>query len=79
MLYQIRARIACSKGAGLVIERLQVRVPAGAVGEFSSPELTFCADFFELTFCANFFELTFYADSLDLTFCADLFELAFCC
>ena len=29
---------------GLVIERLQVRIPAGAVGEFSSPGLTLCAD-----------------------------------
>ena len=28
----------------LVIERLRVRIPAGAAGEFSSPELTFCAD-----------------------------------
>ena len=31
------------KSAGLVIERLRVRIPAGAVGEFSSPELTLCA------------------------------------
>ena len=30
--------------AGLLIERLQVRIPAGAAGEFSSPELTLCAD-----------------------------------
>ena len=30
--------------AGLVIERLRVRIPAGAAGEFSSPELTLCAD-----------------------------------
>ena len=28
---------------GLVIERLRVQNPAGAVGEFSSPELTLCA------------------------------------
>ena len=28
----------------LVIERLRVRVPAGAAGAFSSPESTFCAD-----------------------------------
>ena len=27
-----------------MIERLQVRIPAGAVGEFYSPESTFCAD-----------------------------------
>ena len=32
------------KGAGLVIERLRVRIPAGAAGEFSSPDLTFYAD-----------------------------------
>ena len=31
------------KSAGLVKERLQVRIPAGAAGEFSSPELTLCA------------------------------------
>ena len=29
--------------AGLVIERLRVRIPAGAAGEFSSPESTLCA------------------------------------
>ena len=27
-----------------MIERLRVRIPAGAAGEFSSPEITFCAD-----------------------------------
>ena len=27
-----------------MIERSQVRVPAGAAGEFSSPGSTFCAD-----------------------------------
>ena len=32
------------KSAGLVIERLRVRIPAGAAGEFSSPGLSFCAD-----------------------------------
>ena len=32
------------KSAGLVIERLRVRIPAGTAGEFSSPELTLCAD-----------------------------------
>ena len=32
--------------AGLVIERLRVRTPEGAAGEFSSPELTLCADSF---------------------------------
>ena len=33
---------------GLVIERLQVRIPAGAAGEISSPELTLCADTYSL-------------------------------
>ena len=32
------------KSVGLVIERLLVRIPAGAAGEFSSPELTLYAD-----------------------------------
>ena len=27
-----------------MIERLRVRIPAGAAGEFSSPELTLCVD-----------------------------------
>ena len=27
-----------------MIQRLRVRIPAGAAGEFSSPELTLCAD-----------------------------------
>ena len=27
-----------------MIERLRVRIPAGAAGEFSSPESTLCAD-----------------------------------
>ena len=31
--------------AGLGIERLPVHIRAGAAGEFSSPELTLCADF----------------------------------
>ena len=30
--------------ARLVIERLQVQIPAGAAGEFSSSDLTLCAD-----------------------------------
>ena len=38
------AGIACGKSAGLVIEKLRVRIPAGAAGEFSSPGLTLCAD-----------------------------------
>ena len=29
-----------------MIERLRVQIPAEAVGEFSSPELTVCADLF---------------------------------
>ena len=32
------------KSAGLVIERFRVRIPAGAAGKFSSPELTLCAN-----------------------------------
>ena len=27
-----------------MLERLQVRIPAGAAGELSSPEVTLCAD-----------------------------------
>ena len=38
------AGLACWWSAGLVIERLPVRIPAGAAGEISSPELTLCAD-----------------------------------
>ena len=29
-----------------MIERSRVRVPAGAAGEFSSPESVFCADYY---------------------------------
>ena len=29
-----------------MIERSRVRIPAGAAGEFSSPESTICADFY---------------------------------
>ena len=32
------------KNAGLVIQSLRIRIPAGAVGEFSSLESTLCAD-----------------------------------
>ena len=35
--------IACWQTAGLVIKEFRVRPPAGTAGEFSSPELTFCA------------------------------------
>ena len=42
LLVQIDLHIQYS--TRLVIKRLQVWVPAEAAGEFSSPELTFCAD-----------------------------------
>ena len=32
-----------------VIERLRVRIPAGAAGEFSSPEFTLCADSYSVS------------------------------
>ena len=32
-----------------MIERLRVRVPAGAAGDFSSPELTLCADSYSVS------------------------------
>ena len=32
-----------------MIERLRIRVPAGAVGEFSSLGLTFCADSYSVS------------------------------
>ena len=32
-----------------MIERLRIRIPAGAVGEFSSPELTSCADSYSVS------------------------------
>ena len=37
------------KSAGLVIDRWRVRIPAGAAGEFSSPELTLCADSYSVS------------------------------
>ena len=37
------------KSAGLAIERLRVRIPAEAVGQFSSPELTLCADSYSVS------------------------------
>ena len=37
------------KSAGLVIEILQVRIPAEAAGECSSPELTVCADSYSVS------------------------------
>ena len=45
--------LAQSQNAGLVTGlagRSRVRFPVGAVGEFSSPELTFCADLFRYPF-----------------------------
>ena len=38
-----------SNRAGLVIERLRVRIPAGAAGEISSSELTLCANSYSLS------------------------------
>ena len=38
------AGIACLSSVRLVNKRLRVGIPAGAAGEFYSPELTFCAD-----------------------------------
>ena len=35
--------------AGLVIERSRVRIPAGAAGEFSSPESALCADSYSVS------------------------------
>ena len=32
-----------------MIERLRVRIPAEAAGEFSSPELTLCADSYSVS------------------------------
>ena len=32
-----------------MIEWLRVRILAGGVGEFSSPELTLCADFYSMS------------------------------
>ena len=40
----LEPRKLVGKSAGLVIERFRVRILAGAVGEFSSPKLVFCAD-----------------------------------
>ena len=38
------------KSAGRVIERLRARIPAGAAGEFFSPEVTLCADSYSVSF-----------------------------
>ena len=37
------------KSAGLVIERVRVRIPRGAAEDFSSPELTFSADSYSVS------------------------------
>ena len=37
------------KSAGLVIEMLRVRIPAGAAGKFSSSESTLCADSYSVS------------------------------
>ena len=37
------------QSAGLVIERLRVRIPAGAAGKFSSLEFTLCADSYSVS------------------------------
>ena len=38
------ARISGWLSTGFTIERLQVQIPAGAMGECSFPEITFCVD-----------------------------------
>ena len=43
LVYWKPGQLVC-KSAGLIIEKLQVRITAGAAGEFSSPELTSCTD-----------------------------------
>ena len=47
LLLSLGAGIAC--WLGLVIERLRVRIPAGAEGECSPPELTLCADSYSVS------------------------------
>ena len=44
MRYVFQSRDGVLVEAGLVIERLPVTISEGAAGEFSSPELTLCAD-----------------------------------
>ena len=41
--------------AGLEIERLRVRILVEAAGEFSSPELTFCADSYSVSVSPPFY------------------------
>ena len=37
------------KSARLMTKRLRIQIPAGTAGEFSSPELTLCADTYSVT------------------------------
>ena len=41
--------IVSGQSAGLVVEILRLRIPAGAAGEISSPESTFCADSYSVS------------------------------
>ena len=43
------AGIVCWSSAGLVVERLRVRIPAEAEVEVSSPELPLCADSYSVS------------------------------
>ena len=43
LIYTHASQDSLWQSAGLVIERLRVRIPAGAAGEFSAPELTLCS------------------------------------
>ena len=49
IIISVDADIAWWQSAILMIEGMWVWVPAGAVGEFSSPELTFCADSYSVS------------------------------
>ena len=48
-MHDTAGKTCCLESAGLVIERLQVRIPAGAAGGFSPPELTLCADSYSVS------------------------------
>ena len=51
LLFQVtfKAGSLVGNSNGLVIERLRVRIPAGAAGKFSSSESTLCADFYSVS------------------------------
>ena len=49
MRYVFQSRDGVLVEAGLVIERLPVTISEGAAGEFSSPELTLCADSYSVS------------------------------